>query len=266
MGSTPSENGLSRRLGFFSVTSIVIANMIGAGIFTTSGLLLKDLGDPRLMLALWAVGGAIALCGALCYGALAAAIPRAGGEYVFLSRLFHPMLGFLSGWISFFAGFSAPIAASAIGFSAYLTQAFPVLLRPGILSPESEAALLPRIYAIAVILLFTAIHMRGLELGARVQNVLTVLKVALIVGLVAAGFAAGRGDWAHVGQGTSFSYGLDGWMTMGLALMWIGFAYSGWNAGAYIGSEVREPRRTMPRALVGGTVAVITVYVALNLF
>ncbi|HOT02177.1 MAG TPA: amino acid permease [Acidobacteriota bacterium] len=266
MGSLPSENGLRRQLGLFSVTSIVIANMIGAGIFTTSGLLLKDLGDPRLMLILWAVGGAIALCGALCYGALGAAIPRAGGEYVFLSRLFHPVLGFLSGWISFFAGFSAPIAASAIGFTAYLTQAFPNLLHWGLLPAATEVAVLPRLYAIGVILLFTIIHMRGLELGARIQNVLTVLKVLLIMGLVVAGLAVGRGDWAHLGQGALLRSGLGSWMTMGLALMWIGFAYSGWNAAAYIGSEIRDPRRTMPRALVSGTLAVILTYLALNLF
>ncbi|MEW5899893.1 MAG: amino acid permease, partial [Acidobacteriota bacterium] len=112
-----TQEGLERRLGLFSVTNIVVANMIGAGIFTTSGLLMSDLKNPLLMLALWAAGGVIALCGALSYGALGAAIPRAGGEYVFLSRLYHPLFGFLSGWVSFFAGFSAPIAASAIGFS-----------------------------------------------------------------------------------------------------------------------------------------------------
>ena len=118
MGSRP-ENMLERRLGLFPATNIVISNMIGAGIFTTSGLLMSDLNSPLLMLSLWIVGGIIALCGALSYGELGANMPGAGGEYLFLSRLYSPIAGFLSGWVSFIVGFSAPIAASAIGFSAY---------------------------------------------------------------------------------------------------------------------------------------------------
>ena len=114
MQNNTSEKTLERKLGLFPVTNIVIANMIGAGIFTSSGLLLGDLHNPILMMVLWAVAGGIALCGALCYGEVGAAIPKAGGEYTFLTQLFHPSLGFLSGWLSFFAGFSAPIAASAI--------------------------------------------------------------------------------------------------------------------------------------------------------
>src|SRR5208282_1855516 len=148
--------------------------MIGAGIFTTSGLLMSDLGNPLLMLALWVVGGIIALCGALAYGELGAAIPDAGGEYAFLSKLYHPLLGFLSGWTSFIVGFSAPIAASAIGFSEYFIRAYPQL------SLWGNPAIVKKILSICVILLFTGIHMRGIEFGARVQNVLTVSKVMLI--------------------------------------------------------------------------------------
>ena len=133
-----STNGLKRKLGLFPVTNIVIANMIGAGIFTTSGLLMADLKKPLIMIALWIVGGMIALAGALSYGEVGAVIPRAGGEYIFLSRLYKPIFGFLSGWVSFFGGFSAPIAASAIGFSEYLTRAFPWLLKPGVFDPSFE--------------------------------------------------------------------------------------------------------------------------------
>ena len=125
------KNGLVRKLGLFPVTNIVIANMIGAGIFTTSGLLMGDLNNPLLMILLWITGGLIALCGALCYGELGAAIPQAGGEYIFLSKLYHPMFGFLSGWVSFIVGFSAPIAASSIGFSEYFTRAVPQFLNLG---------------------------------------------------------------------------------------------------------------------------------------
>jgi len=248
-------NGLQRRLGLFPLTNIVVANMVGAGIFTTSGLLMAGLKEPLLMLVLWAAGGVIALCGALSYGELGAAMPRAGGEYTFLSRLFHPVFGFLSGWVSFFAGFSAPIAASAIGFSEYLTRALPALPSSG-----------KKFYAIAVILVFTFVHSRGIELGARVQNVLTLLKIGLILGLISAGFLSGEGELSHLTRGEGFVFDFGGWKTIGLSLMWIMFAYSGWNASAYVGSEVRNPQRNLPHSLLLGTGIVLLLYLGLNLF
>jgi len=263
---TKPAHGLERRLGLFPLTNIVVANMIGAGIFTTSGLLMKDLGNPLLMLGLWILGGAIALCGALSYGELGAAIPHAGGEYIFLSKLYHPIAGFLSGWVSFFVGFSAPIAASAIGFSEYFTRAFPGLLHLGLFGGGSEAIILKKIYASLIIITFTLIHMRGIEFGSKVQNLLTVLKVGLIVGLVAAAFLSGKGTLSHLFQGESYRFNFGGWKTAGLSLMWIMFAYSGWNASAYIGSEVKNPSRNLPRSLILGTGIVILLYMGLNLF
>ncbi len=260
------RSGLERRLGLFPVTNIVIANMIGAGIFTTSGLLMQDLRDPRVMLALWAVGGVIALCGALCYGELGAAIPHAGGEYAFLSRLFHPILGFLSGWVSFFAGFSAPIAASAIGFAEYLSRAFPAVLQPGLIAGVAGPEAVKKAISIVVILVFTGVHLRGIEFGARVQNLLTLLKIGLIIGLILAGFALGRGDISHLSQGQAYRFDFAGWKTMGLSLMWIMFAYSGWNAAAYIGSEIRNPARNLPMSLLLGTSVVALLYFCINLF
>jgi APA family basic amino acid/polyamine antiporter len=260
------ENGLQRKLGLFPVTNIVIANMIGAGIFTTSGLLMADLKEPLLMLGLWGIGGIIALCGALAYGELGAAIPRAGGEYAFLSRLFHPLFGFLSGWVSFFAGFSAPIAASAIGFSEYLTRAFPGLLSLGRSGGPAEGAIVKKTLSILVILIFTLIHARGIEVGARVQNFLTLLKVLLIVGLVILGFSLGRGDLGNFSRGGAFSFNFGGFKTIGLSLMWIMFAYSGWNASAYIGSEIKDPRRNLPRSLILGTGIVLVLYMLMNVF
>ncbi len=259
-------NGLERKLGLFPLTNIVVANMIGAGIFTTSGLLMKDLHNPGVMIALWLFGGLIALCGALSYGELGAAFPQAGGEYAFLSRLYHPVLGFLSGWVSFFVGFSAPIAASAIGFSEYLTRAFPGLLRVGLFSGPAEAAVMKKLYAVVIIAAFTFLHTRGLKTGARVQNVLTGLKILLIVGLVAAGFAVGKGSLAHFAAAAPFRFDFGGLKTMGLSLMWIMFAYSGWNASAYVGSEVRDPSRNLPRSLLLGTAIVALLYAALNVF
>ena len=259
-------NGLERKLGLFPLTNIVIANMVGAGIFTTSGLLMKDLHHPVVMLGLWVVGGLVALCGALSYGELGAAFPHAGGEYAFLSRLYHPILGFLSGWVSFFVGFSAPIAAGAITSSEYLTRAFPGLLHPGVLSGFMGPKDMLKLYALVIIAVFTLLHTRGLESGARVQNALTGLKILLIVGLVAAGFAFGKGSLAHLTAAAPFRFDFGGIKTMGLALMWIMFAYSGWNASAYVGSEVKEPSRNLPRSLLLGTGVVMFLYVALNLF
>jgi APA family basic amino acid/polyamine antiporter len=266
MEKARSENGLERKLGLFPVTNIVIANMIGAGIFTTSGLLMGDLRNPLLMLGLWGVGGIIALCGALAYGELGAAIPRAGGEYAFLSRLFHPLFGFLSGWVSFFAGFSAPIAASAIGFSEYLTRAFPGLLHLGQPEGSAEGVIVKKTLSIMVILIFTLIHARGIEVGAKVQNVLTLLKVFLIVGLIVLGFTLGRGDLGNFSRGSGFSFNFGGFKTIGLSLMWIMFAYSGWNASAYIGSEIKNPRRNLPRSLILGTGIVLALYILMNVF
>src|SRR5512133_1674705 len=170
-GLKMTENILQRKLGLFPATNIVVANMIGAGIFTTTGLLMAGLNNPILMLGLWVVGGVIALCGALSYGELGAAMPGAGGEYLFLSRLYHPLFGFLSGWVSFIVGFSAPIAASALGFSEYFTRAVPM----DFLGPQGTKTFL----AVAVILIFTLIHYTGIKSGALIQNILTLLKVTL---------------------------------------------------------------------------------------
>ena len=252
---------LQRRLGLFPATSIVVANMIGAGIFTTTGLLMADLDNPLLLLILWVAGGVIALSGALSYGAVGAAIPEAGGEYVFLSRMYHPLLGFLSGWISFIVGFSAPIAASAIGFSAYFYRAFPVLFEVDGLSID----FMKKFYSVLVIMIFTAVHLRGIDFGAKVQNVLTVLKVALVLGLILLGFSIGQGDMKHLLEGNTFSFNLDGWKTIGLSLMWIMFAYSGWNASVYIGSEIKDPEKNLPGSLILGTGMVLLLYFLLNL-
>jgi len=250
---------LPRELRLFSTTSIVIADTVGAGIFTTSGLLMAGLYNPVLMLLLWLVGGVLALCGALCYGELGAAMPEAGGEYVYLSRLYHPLLGFLTGWVSIMAGFSAPIAAASLGCSEYLAAAFPALFAWG------HPVLFRRILALAVIIIFTAVHYRGIKFGAVVQNWLTALKVLLIVALITAGFAVGRGDLGHLFEGRPFTFDFGGFKTIGLSLMWIMFAYSGWSASSYLGAEIRNPVRNLPRSLLIGTGVVTLLYFLLNL-
>lgn len=260
-----AEEKLERKLGLFPATNIVVANMIGAGIFTTSGLLMSGLNDPVLMLILWAVGGIIALCGALSYGELGAAMPGAGGEYLFLSKLYHPIFGFLSGWVSFIVGFSAPIAASALGFSEYFTRAVPDfsiwIQNNGLMGPE----LTKKVLAVSVILIFTFIHYRGIKYGARIQNALTLLKILLIVILLTAGFSSGKGDFSNFAEGGILQSGLAGWKTIGLSLMWIMFAYSGWNASTYLGAEIKNPTRNLPGSLIVGTVIVLILYLGINI-
>ena len=257
-----SQINLQRKLTWFPLTNIVVANMIGAGIFTTSGLLMADLKNPIVMLALWVVGGGVALCGALSYGEIGAAMPHAGGEYVFLSKLYHPVLGFLSGWVSFIVGFSAPIAASSIGFSEYFTRAFPQLFEwLGFVEP----VVVKKGLSIIVILLFSLVHLRGIEFGTKIQNGLTLLKVGLVAGLIFIGFTLGSGDIRHLTLGDPFALNFSGWKTLGLSLMWIMFAYSGWNASVYIGSEVRNPEKNLPRSLFFGTGIVLVLYLGLNL-
>ena len=253
------QSPLTRQLGLFSITNIVVANMVGAGIFTTSGLLLADLNDPLLMLLLWFIGGVIALAGALCYGEIGAAIPRAGGEYAFLTKLYNPRIGFLSGWVSFVVGFSAPIAASSIGFSEYLYAAVPAIFHFDFVS----VGVAKKCYSIFIILVFTLIHLRGLQTGASVQNYLTILKIALLLFLIVGGFAVGQGEMSHFHQAS----GAEAWpglKSTGLSLMWIMFAYSGWNASVYIGSEVKEPKKNIPRSLLLGTGLVMLLYLLLN--
>lgn len=256
------EEKLQRKLGIFPATNIVIANMIGAGIFTTSGLLLAGLNDPILMLVLWGVGGVIALCGALAYGELGASMPGAGGEYLFLSKLYKPIFGFLSGWVSFMVGFSAPIAASAMGFSEYFVRAVPGFTNWLSSNDIMSANVAGKVLSISVIILFTIIHYRGIKTGAKIQNVLTILKVLLIVVLLIAGFssAAGTFDNFTVAKPESFI----GWKTIGLSLMWIMFAYSGWNASTYLGAEIKDPSRVLPRSLLYGTGIVMFLYIGLN--
>ena len=254
------QPNLERKLGLFSVTNIVIANMIGVGIFTTSGLLMADLHNPTLMLVLWIFGGLIALAGALCYGEVGAAMPKAGGEYVFLSEMYSPMLGFLSGWVSFIVGFSAPIAASAVGFSEYLFRALPVLFKWGDLDVE----ITKKFFAIIIILVFTLIHLQGIKFGSKVQNYLTVLKILLLAGLIIVGFTLGNGTMSNFSVEMDSSFNLGGWKTMALALMWISFSYSGWNASTYIGSEIKDPKRNLPWSLFIGTGVVILLYLLLN--
>jgi len=245
--------GLRRRLGLGTATSVVVANMVGTGIFTTTGLMLARVEAGWLVLLCWLVGGSVALCGALSYAELVAMTPRAGGEYVYLYEVYGPRAAFLTGWTSFFVGFSAPIAATGVACVAYLSAA-------GAL-PDSWLA--EKSTALGIVLALTAIHYRGVGLGARVQNFLTGLKLLLLGGLVVLGFLFGQGNWQFLVTSSDFWLPAR-WSQLGITLLWVMFAYSGWNASTYIAEEVERPARTLPLSLLLGTLIVMGIYLLVN--
>ena len=259
------NNGLVRKLGWISVSAIIIADMVGTGIFTTSGLVMENIASPLMLIILWAIAGIIALSGALCYAELSTAMPYAGGEYLYLTRLFHPSLGFLSGWISFIVGFSAPLAAVAIGMSEYMLETFPSIVTDQKILGLSGTLIFKKGLAVFTILIFTFIHLQGVKSGSKIHNILTVLKILLILGIITTAFLVGKGSFSHFKFSNTYTFDLQGMKYAGLSIMWIMFAYSGWNAAAYIGSEVRKPTKNLPRALFAGTGIVILLYILLNL-
>jgi APA family basic amino acid/polyamine antiporter len=234
-----------RRLGPGAATALVVANMVGTGVFTTSGILLRILGSPWLVLLTWLLGGLLALLGALCYGALAGRIPESGGEYTFLSRTLHPVAAYVAGWLSLIVGFAVPLGALAYAFAEYLQPWLP----PGIN---------PRVVATLLMLGASVLHFGSVTSGARVQAAIVIAEVLLIT--LFASFGLGRlyPDGFH----TTPVAGNTG--KLGLAIVIVSFSYLGWNAAVYIGGEVKDPRRNLPRSLVLGTSVVTVLYLALN--
>jgi APA family basic amino acid/polyamine antiporter len=257
---TNSESGLARQLGTLSATALVVSNMIGVGIFTTTGFLAGDLGHPSLVLAIWLVGAAIALAGALCYSELAVNFPRSGGEYVYLSEAWGPTWGFIDGWVSFFAGFSAPVAAAALAISAYLAYFLPALQLDG----ETGGIGAGQLLACGIVAAFTLLNFVGVAQVAKLQNVLTTTKLVVIGALLVGGFAFGAGDWSHFAEPAVRTSTNSLGAQFAISLVFVFYAYSGWNAAVYVAEEIRNPDRTLPIALAVGTIAVASLYLALN--
>ncbi|MCC6291889.1 MAG: amino acid permease [Bryobacterales bacterium] len=260
---------LLRQLGIISATALVVSNMIGTGIFTTTGFLASDLGSAGIIFLIWIAGAVCALAGAFCYSELGVNFPSSGGEYVYLTRAFGPTWGFMTGWISFFAGFSAPIAAAALAFSDYLAYFWPSLkqsnalfsLDIGITTLKLGGA---QLAACALIALFTVLNFYGVKLVAAVQNTLTTTKVAVILGLIVFGLAFGDGDWSHFAQPAVRGSSTPLPAQFLISLFFIYVSYSGWNAATYVAEELREPSRTLPLALALGTGLVALLYLGLN--
>src|SRR5262245_2308541 len=262
-----------RQLGLSVAAAIVIANMIGTGVFTSTGFQANSLHDPMTILLAWVVGGVIALCGAAVYAELGVLMPRAGGEYVYLSEAYHPAVGFMSGWVLLTAGFSAPIASAAIAFAAYTGTLIPNFPANDVwsnlyFSVDGHTITLltfgpSQAIAIGLIAIITALHAFDTKVGGWVQAAFTAAKVLLIVVFIVGGLLFGHGNWSHF-DSQAGGLGNVGTSAFAIALMYVSFAYSGWNAAAYIAGEIEKPERTLPRALLLGTGVVMALYVLLN--
>lgn len=238
--------------------AVVIANMVGTGVFTSLGFQLMTLDSGFALIMLWVVGGLVAICGALSYAELGAALPRSGGEYNFLGRIYHPGAGFISGWVSSTIGFSAPVALAAMTFGAYTTSS---------LLPEASASVTKwteRGLAVALIVILTLIHTRQRETSGRFQSIFTAIKVLVILGISVAGLIL-VSDWQPVsllpqsGDAAALTSG-----AFAVSLIYVSYAYTGWNVATYMTDELERPQHSLPRVLFAGAFGVMLLYILLN--
>ena len=237
----------SRKLGVWSGVGLTVADMVGVGVLTTAGFMAHDL-SPGMILLDWALGGGIAICGALAYAALARLVPRSGGEYRYLSSLLHPAVGYFAGWTSLLVGFSVPVALAAIAAGAFGETVFP--------------ALDGRVIAAGLILLITLSHAIGLQTSKWTQDVLAFAKAVLIAGFIVIGLLVGKNrlpDWTPATPAAGFP--LQAFFT---SLIFIMFCYAGWNAATYASEEFENPRRDVPRSMLIGCALVTALYLLVN--
>ncbi len=248
--SAPDQRAIDiARVSTITATAIAVADMIGIGVFTSLGFQVRGIPSAFSLVMLWVVGGITALCGALSYAELAAALPRSGGEYNFLSRIYHPAVGFLAGWISATVGFAAPIAVAAMAFGVYFDGVFPG-------SP-------PLVLGLALVWIVSFVNLSGIQHSSTFQNVSTAIKVVLITAFIVAGFAFGTPQpisFAPSAQDLTYIFSAP----FAISLVFVMYSYSGWNAATYIINEVRDPARSLPRSLFVATLVVMVLYVALN--
>ncbi|MGI4871612.1 MAG: APC family permease [Janthinobacterium lividum] len=246
------------QINFRTGAAIVIANMVGTGVFTSLGFQVLGIQSGFALLMLWVVGGLIALCGAVSYGELAATMPRSGGEYHYLSEIYHPALGFLSGWVSATVGFAAPTALAALALGQYAQSVW-----PGLAKPVLGGATGTTVLSVSVVLALALVHGRSTRAGSHLQVIITALKVVVLVAFIGAGLVVGEG------QPLSFLPDASGWQAIGssafaVSLVYVSYAYSGWNAAVYLTGEIEQPQRNLSRILLTGTAVVLLLYVGLN--
>ncbi|MFN8580242.1 MAG: amino acid permease [Gemmatimonadaceae bacterium] len=242
------SSGITRHFGFGAAVAVIVSNMVGTGVFTSLGFQVGGTRTGFALLALWGVGGLVALSGALSYAELGVAYPHSGGEYVYLGRLYSRLLGFLGGWVSMTVGFAAPIALAALAFGRYL---------------GATVAIRPMVASLGILAVVAVVHAWDLHVARRFQAALTTVVLLLIVGFIIAGVAY------RSPQPLSFSPTVGSWREMGepafaVSLIFVSYAFSGWNAAGYIAGEVERPARTIPLALMSGTVLVAVLYLLLN--
>ena len=230
-------------------TAIVVADMIGVGVFTSLGFQVKDMPSGFSILLLWIIGGLVALCGVFSYSELGAMFPRSSGEYNFLSRAYHPAFGFLAGWVSATVGFAAPVALAAMAFGEYAKSVVP--------------GVSPMALAVGMVWIISLVQLSGIKHSSTFQLVSTVLKVVLIVVFLAAGFFIGTPQQVAFAP-SSAAFGQIMSAPFAISLVFVMYSFSGWNAATYIIGEMDSPHRNLPRALLTGTLIVTVLYVALN--
>lgn len=243
----------SDAFGFRAATAVIVANMVGTGVFTSLGFQIAEFRSGFLLLLLWALGGVAVLCGAMSYAELGAALPKSSGEYTFLGRIYHPAAGFISGWVSATIGFAAPVALAAITFATYLTAALDG-------APKSAVQAL----AVGLVVVLALVHARNRRASGGVQTVFTALKIATIVGFCAAAFLVGGADEPVRFVPITDDAGPLASGAFAVALIYVSYAYTGWNAATYLSSELADPQRLLPRVLFAGAAVVTLLYVALN--
>ena len=253
--SNPVSGGASgATISFVTATAIVVADMVGVGVFTSLGFQVRDITSGFSLLLLWIIGGVVAMCGAISYAELAAMFPRSSGEYNFLRRIYHPAFGFLAGWLSATVGFAAPVALAAMAFSDYIGAVISD-------APPPHNRWLG--LGLAVVWAVSLVHLRGIRQGSVFQNAWTALKLLLIVAFLIAGFAfGGRQPISFAPSAADIPFVISA--PFAISLVFVMYSYSGWNAATYVIGEMRDPHRNLPRALFVGTAIVTLLYVGLN--
>ena len=249
MTDSTSRGVTAGTVSWVTATAIVVADMVGVGVFTSLGFQVTDIPSGFSLLLLWIVGGVVAICGAFCYAELATMFPRSSGEYNFLRRIYHPAFGFVAGWLSATVGFAAPIALAAMAFGIYFKSVIPG-------AP-------PLFLGFCVTWLAALVHLGGVRFGGAYHNIWTALKLALILVFIVAGFALGDVQSISFAPSAADLTYIAG-APFAISLVFVMYSYSGWNAATYIVGEVREPARNLPRALFTGTAIVVVLYVTLN--
>jgi basic amino acid/polyamine antiporter, APA family len=249
--TAPPAGGLLRRLGPFDATMLVMGGIVGSGIFINPYVVARQVHTPLLILGAWAAGGAIALAGAFIYAELAALRPEVGGQYAYLREAYHPGVAFVYGWALLLVTQTGGMAAVAVTFARYFVELTGVPMRDGLVATLAMA-------------LLTAVNCLGVKPGARVQSVLMVLKIVTITALVLCGWFWLRGPQIHLRPALDRPVSLDLLTAIGAAMTPVLFAYGGWQTSCFVASEVVEPERNMPRALVAGVLGVIALYLTVN--